>query len=616
MPGVHPFVTSGGAGVRPRAPGAPSRDELLAKTALARKYRPRSFAEVAAQKHVSDTLRGAVDGGRTAQAYLFCGPRGVGKTTLARVLAMALNCPNRETCAPTDGASPQTSVSADGPNRETSASTVASSAGEPCGECESCQGIWAGQATVDVVEIDAASNRGVDSARDLRERAMYAPSGEARHKVYIVDEAHMLTREAWNALLKILEEPPPGVVFVFATTEPQKIQQSAGPILSRCQRFDFRRISVVDIVERLEAVLASEGLDAEDEALRVIARKAEGGMRDGLSLLDQVLSLAGAAVTADTVRSILGVVDDERFLELFQIVAEHRHAEIFPFVESLADEGIDIVEFYHGVLDVLRILIRVRLAGPGSGIESERAERFNELAKSFAVGDLVRMLSAAAELEARGSLRRSPNPRILVEMLLLRMSYLDRTVEVEELISSLGGDGPSSGSGGHSRVGSQRLEARRTPGAARHATTKSVAGPKTRAGAHASDVLSHPGPRPKESTRESRGPFKPRGSSGGSGRARTTGKGRAERSATEEAADGRTDGATEPDASLPKASRARARSTRGAGGGERARRTAGNGPRSGTTLEDLFELEPGLEEAVKVLDLELTSRGAHPTRNE
>jgi DNA polymerase III subunit gamma/tau len=176
----------------------------MSRTALARAYRPRRFSEVATQEHVSATLRTAVQRDRVAHAYLFCGPRGVGKTTLARVLAMALNCPSR------------------------------TAEGEPCGVCDSCERIWAGRTSLDVVEIDAASNRGVDDARDLRERAMYAPSEHDRFKVYIIDEAHMLTREAWNALLKILEEPPPRVIFVFATTEPQKIQQAAPPILSRC----------------------------------------------------------------------------------------------------------------------------------------------------------------------------------------------------------------------------------------------------------------------------------------------------------------------------------------------------------------------------------------------
>src|SRR5881628_1022799 len=190
--------------------------------ALARKYRPKKFADLIVQEHIAAALRGAVAGGRVAHGYLFAGPRGVGKTTAARILAMALNCERRGS----------------------------GTAGEPCGECDSCTRVWTGATNLDVVELDAASNRGVDDARDLRERAMYAASGEGRHKVYIVDEAHMLTREAWNALLKILEEPPPRVVFVFATTEPQKIAQTAAPILSRLQRFDFRRIGPHAIVDR------------------------------------------------------------------------------------------------------------------------------------------------------------------------------------------------------------------------------------------------------------------------------------------------------------------------------------------------------------------------------
>jgi len=380
------------------------------RPALARLYRPRSFSQIVGQDHVSATLRTAVERGRVAHAYLFCGPRGIGKTTAARVLAMALNCENRE-------------------------------GGEPCGSCDSCERIWSGRTSLDVVEIDAASNRGVDDARDLRERAMYAPSEESRYKVYIIDEAHMLTREAWNAFLKILEEPPPRVIFVLATTEPGKIFQAAPPILSRCQRFDFRRIATERICERLDKVLRAEGVEADEAALLPIARKADGALRDALSALDQVLAFSGDHVMAEDVRQVLGLVDEDLYFELFEILLERRAAEVFGFAEKLNAGGYDLEEFYKGLSEALRLLLRIRLEDSDSlrFVSEHLSERYTDFAKRFAAGDLLRMLSALAELDTDGRFRKSEQQRILLEVLLLKFAMLDRTVELEQVIEAVRG---------------------------------------------------------------------------------------------------------------------------------------------------------------------------------
>ncbi|GBD31236.1 MAG: hypothetical protein KatS3mg081_0938 [Gemmatimonadales bacterium] len=386
--------------------------------ALARKYRPKRFAELIGQDHVAAGLAGALARNRVAHAYLLAGPRGVGKTTAARILAMALNC-----------------------ERRTSGAGVSS--GEPCAECDSCLRIWSGAANLDVVEIDAASNRGVDDARELRERAMYAASAPSRSKVYIVDEAHMLTREAWNALLKILEEPPPRVVFVFATTDPQRIANTAAPVLSRMQRFDFRRIGPQAIAERLKFVAGREGIEIEEDAVLLIARIAGGALRDALSLLDQAVAFGEGPVTAARVREALGLIDDEIYAEVLDLVAERRSAEVFPMVARLVEGGADLAEFVGGLGDLLRALMVRSLGGQPEALTDTLRAAVDRHVQNFQPGDLLRMLKLLGDAE--GAVRRSANARLHVETLLLHWTLLDRTVELREVLQLLREGKPATG---------------------------------------------------------------------------------------------------------------------------------------------------------------------------
>ncbi len=381
---------------------------------LALKYRPASFDEVIAQDHVTRTLRNALDRGRIAQAYLFAGPRGSGKTTTARLLARALNC--------------ERGIS-----------------GEPCGECANCVSIAAGR-SLDVIEIDAASNRGIDDIKELRETVKYA-AAQGRYKVYIVDEVHQLSKDAFNAFLKTLEEPPRNVVFVLATTEPHKILAT---ILSRCQRFDYRPIPLEAIRGRLREIAALEGFDLGESAEFAIAKRADGSLRDALSLLDQVVAFGGDAIDLATLRRLIGMPDEERYLELTEVLAAGDAARALGVVREVRSAGYDLEAFYGGFLEHLRNCLLFAL-GDGDDL-AEVPERYHEAYRAAAevlgVEDLLRMLTLATDEEP--VFRRSSQQGLVLEVLIVRLALLDRAVDVDRLLGAL--ESGASGDGGAARA--------------------------------------------------------------------------------------------------------------------------------------------------------------------
>ena len=368
---------------------------------MARKRRPKAFERVVGQDHITTTLQNAIRQERVAQAYLFSGPRGTGKTTSARLLATALNCEN--------GPTP-----------------------EPCGECGSCKAIQQGK-SMDVLEIDGASNRGIDEIRQLREEVGYAAS-KGKRKVYIIDEVHMLTTEAFNALLKTLEEPPPHVVFVFATTEVHKVPET---ILSRCQRYTFRRIPAEAIVEELKRAVADEGVEADEAALYQIGRKADGGMRDALSLLDQVMAFSDSGVSTQAVQDLLGIIPRDLFFELTQAIQDQASANALGVIERLVQEGGDVGEFVEGLMEHFRHLLVACAMGELADDdlpESDR-KRYAEAATAFDETDLVRMLNAVAELETR--IGRVAEPRFWLELTVMKLVKMTASVDLATLLSKL-----------------------------------------------------------------------------------------------------------------------------------------------------------------------------------
>ena len=377
---------------------------------IARKWRPQTFDDLVGQQHVTETLKNAIKNDRVAHAYIFSGARGVGKTTAARILAKALNCVKGPTA-------------------------------QPCGECDSCKDIAAGT-SLDVIEIDAASNRGIDQIRELREMVRYAPAA-SRSKVVILDEAHMLTGEASNALLKTLEEPPDRVIFVMATTQPEDLVDT---IRSRSQHFHFRALTFAEIAARLEEIAKKENLKIEPGAMAVIARMAEGSLRDALSLLEQARAYCGETIPDKEVRELLGVVPDDALEELVGAISGGSADRALGLVHTFQKEGRNLQHFCREAIRHMRNLLIARVCGADSELIAATPDQRPALAKAaalFSEEDLTRFFQIL--LQTDDDLRRKPDPRVHLEMGLLRLIHASRLAPLEELLAELKSGGANSG---------------------------------------------------------------------------------------------------------------------------------------------------------------------------
>lgn len=368
----------------------------------ARKWRPMKFDDVAAQTHVTHTLKNAFRQNRLAHAYLFAGPRGVGKTTTARLLAKLVNCEH-----PTPDA-------------------------EPDNTCEMCTEITEGR-SFDVLEIDGASNRGVDEIRNLREAVRYGPA-KGKYKVYIIDEVHMLTKEAFNALLKTLEEPPSRILFIFATTEVHKLPAT---IISRCQRFDFRRVTVDEIRTNLRAIATKEGISIDEDALLMIAKKGDGSLRDAQSIFDQVVALCGRSITKDQILQALNIVDQDYYFRVTDLVKAKDGKGGLDLVQEIMERGYDLRDFLAGLTEHLRNILTVVTTGSTTLIEESDyyRNRYAEVAKHFSVADVLRLLRFVNSTEA--ALRWSSQPRFKLETDIVQMIMMNSAAEVGEVLDQI-----------------------------------------------------------------------------------------------------------------------------------------------------------------------------------
>ena len=370
---------------------------------IARKYRPQNFDDVVNQDHIKTTLRNAIAQNRIAHGYIFSGQRGTGKTTTARIVARCLNCIN----GPTE---------------------------TPCGVCSSCREIAAGEA-VDVIEIDAASNRGIDNMRELRENVRYQPQRD-RFKIFIIDEAHQITNEAFNALLKTIEEPPAWVVFILCTTESHKIPAT---IASRCQHFSFRSVDFNDLVDRMRWICAEEGIDADDEALFVIAQSGEGSVRDSLSALDQAIASCGSHIDAESVRALLGAYSINLMSQVTGALAASDGSRMLSIVDELERNGQNLQHFSRELSRYFRNLVVARIAGPDSRLiaaSPREREEMVRISSSFSEADLTRYLQISLDLFR--DLQFSLQPRFHLEIGLLKMIQAGKLVEIEQALADLG----------------------------------------------------------------------------------------------------------------------------------------------------------------------------------
>jgi len=369
-------------------------------TVLARRFRPQAFDDVVGQEHVSRALTNAIKAGRVAHAYMFTGARGVGKTSTARILAKALNCPNAKD-------------------------------GVPCNHCEICDGISAGN-DVDVLEIDGASNRGIDDIRSLRAN-VGVRSMRTQYKVYIIDEVHMLTKEAFNALLKTLEEPPPNVKFVFCTTEPNKVPDT---ILSRCQRFDFSSINDISIADRLREIAKLEGFEVAEDALELVARRARGSMRDSQSLFDQLLAFSDGTVSAEDVHRMLGTAGDERLVELFNAIVEHRPGEVLAQLDAAFGTGVQPGELMDQAIGYVRDLM-VTVSGGVTVPLCSVATRHREILMQQATRLSMHSVMAAFQIlsDGKNQMFRSTFARTVLEMAMVQLSLLENLSAISDLLS-------------------------------------------------------------------------------------------------------------------------------------------------------------------------------------